>query len=256
MGKQENLVYFTMLVMALITGYSLYVSGQTTDLPKSSSGLYERIVWTNKETYELGETVEAAILFINHGDQPLEIYPIYSYTFSGNSVYDPKQITGKVFVDYAEDKITIPANGNLTFQSGSFKPTYPGPFKITGLGITKTVNVTGFKEVSLNSTGMSLVIKPSVSKPKDRDYVEFSFVIENNNPYPVRLPIVTKIYTGLSPNELRPSIFIDWLYPHIGIAPYSERLLCSKGFQVRYPGFSLFMSANGVMASIELEVEQ
>ena len=86
MSKQQNLIYFTMLVLALITAFSLYLSGEEADQPVSSSGLLERIIWTDKETYELGETVEAAILFINNGDQPLEIYPIYSYTFSGNSV--------------------------------------------------------------------------------------------------------------------------------------------------------------------------
>jgi hypothetical protein len=124
MSKQENLVYFTMLFLALITAYSLYLPEQDADQPVVSSGLYERIIWTDKETYELGEPVEAAIVFVNHNEYPISINPIYSYEFSGNSVYEPNKISGGVFADYASDaKIMIPANENITFTDCSFTPT-------------------------------------------------------------------------------------------------------------------------------------
>lgn len=124
MSKQENLVYFTMLFLALITAYSLYLPEQDADQPAVSSGLYERIIWTDKETYELGEPVEAAIVFVNHNEYPISINPIYSYEFSGNSVYEPNKISGGVFADYASDaKIMIPANENITFTDCSFTPT-------------------------------------------------------------------------------------------------------------------------------------
>lgn len=256
MSHYERNANFVMLFLVVIIAVSLILMEQGREVPQMESQGYEKVIWTDKERYELGETIEAAIVFINKGDQPVEVYPIYSFTFSGNSVYDPMQITGGVFVEYAEDKIPIPANGNITFTDSSFTPTYPGPFKITGLGLTKIVNVTGYKEATLNSTGISLKIEPSIKEPKDRDYVEFSLFIVNENLYPVKVPSVSKIYIGYSPDDQKPSVFISWLYPYLEIDSNSSRLLYSRGYQLRYPGFGLYMSVEGVMVSIELEVEQ
>ncbi|MGW8180273.1 MAG: hypothetical protein ACWGQW_16155, partial [bacterium] len=68
MSKQQNLVYVTMLVLALITVFSLYQPEQMVDQIVAPSGSYERIIWTDKETYELGEKVEAAIILVNHNE--------------------------------------------------------------------------------------------------------------------------------------------------------------------------------------------
>ncbi len=254
MNYNEKNVYTVLLLVSLVAVTSLILQSQLMDNSRVSSG-YEKIIWTNKEAYELGETIEAAIVFINKGDQQLEINPIYSFTFSGNSVYDPKQVAGGVFVDYADPKITIPANGNITFTKSSFTPTYPGPFKITGLGLTKTVNVTGYKEATLNSTGIRLFLEPSKTTLKDRDYVEITLVIKNDNPYPVKIPVFSPIYTGETPDELYPSIYISWLYPHFTLEANSSYTHPIRGDLARYPGFSLYVSVEGVKASIELEVD-
>ena len=256
MSQHEKNANFVMLFLVVVIAVSLIWMEQGREVPLKASGKYEKGIWTEKEEYGLGETIEAAIIFINDGYQPIEIYPIYSFTFSGNSVYDPVQVTGEIYTEYVEPKITIPANSNLTFVTSSFTPTYPGPFKITGLGLTKTVNVTGYKEATLNSTGISLIIEPSIREPKDRDYVEFSLVIVNDNPYPVKVPSVSKINIGFAPNDLRSGVFISWLYPYIEIEANSSRLLHRQGYQLRYPGFGLYMSVEGVMASIEVEVTQ
>jgi hypothetical protein len=158
----RKIIYSSMLLLAIITIASISLFNDTPDTDEKTSGLYEKVIWTNKETYELGETIEAAIVFRNNADHTLEINPIYSFSFSGNSVYEPNKISGGAFEDYASDaKIMIPANRNITFTKSSFTPTYPGPFKITGLGVSKTVNVTGYKLVRMNSTGIKLSLEPT-----------------------------------------------------------------------------------------------
>ncbi len=208
----RKIIYSSMLLLAIITIASISLFNDTPDTDEKTSGLYEKVIWTNKETYELGETIEAAIVFRNNADHPLEINPIYSFSFSGNSVYEPNKISGGAFADYASDaKIMIPANGNITFTKSSFTPTYPGPFKITGLGVSKTVNVTGYKLVRMNSTGIKLSLEPTKTVLKDRDYVDFSLVIINENPYPVKIPIFDKVFMGFDPDEMSPSMYLDWI---------------------------------------------
>lgn len=257
MSKQENLVYFTMLFLALITAYSLYLPEQDADQPVVSSGLYERIIWTDKETYELGEPVEAAIVFVNHNEYPISINPIYSYEFSGNSVYDPEKVACGIFADYpAGAKIIVPAKGNLTLNSCTFTPTYPGPFKIIGLGLTKTVNVTGYKEVTLNSTGISLKIEANVPVLKDKENIEFSLVVVNDNPYPVKIPVFDKLEYGFLLGEITGGFYPDWAIPFFKVEAYSQTTMWRHSFRVSYPSFTLYIYVNDYTASLTMEVEK
>jgi hypothetical protein len=253
----RKIIYSSMLLLAIVTIASISLFNDTPDSDEKTSGLYEKIIRTNKETYELGETVEAAIVFRNNADHPLEINPIYSFSFSGNSVYEPNKISGGVFVDYASDaKIMIPANGNITFTKSSFTPTYPGPFKITGLGLTKTMNVTGYKDVTCNSTGISLKIEPSVPVLKDKENVDFSLVIVNDNPYPVKIQAPNGIEYGLRPDDKIGGMYGDLVIGHFKIEAYSQRTVWSHSFRVIYPSFSLYVYINKYIVSLEMEVEK
>lgn len=257
MSKQQNLVYFTMLVLALITVFSLYQPEQMVDQIVAPSGSYERIIWTDKETYELGEKVEAAIILVNHNEYPISVNPIFAFDFSGNSVYDPEKIACTILANYpAGAKVEISANGNLTLTSCIFTPTYPGPFKINGLGLTKTVNVTGYKKIPLNSTGISFKIEPSNPKPKDKEKIECSLVIVNDNPYPVKVPVFERIGYGLTPGDRVEMAYWDRVISSYRIEANSQCNAWSHSFYVRYPSFSLYVYVDDFTASLSLEVEK
>ena len=256
MSRENQVLWITATVLILITASAIYQSEHQTREIKDENGILEKNIWTDKETYILGDKVQAAIVFNNPADQAVELAPIYVFSFSGNSVHDPQKVTQRVNRDYADPRITVPAHGKLVFINSTFTPTYPGEFVITGLGLTKRVNVTGYKEVSLNSSGIRLVLEPSISKPEDRDYVDFSLVIWNDNAYPVKIPVFSPIYMGEGPDDLAPSTYISWISSHFTIESGASWRLNLRGYQVRYPGFSLYVSVDGVMAFIELEVSQ
>jgi len=257
------MIYGVMLVLVAITVFSL---GINYDVIKEGfndpfenlvtrSGTYEQFIWTNKESYKLGEQVEAAIVFVNHHNYTIGINPIYSYEFSGNSVYDPEKTTCSIHASYPQGaKIIIPANENLTFTSCKFTPTYPGPFKIVGLGQTKTVNVTGYKEVDVNSTGISLKIEPEAPVLRDKENVWFVLIIVNENPYPVKIPVFNEISYCLIPSKPRGGMMVDWIMSHYTIEANSEKMVWRDRFRVTQPGFSLYYYIRGVTVSFEGEV--
>jgi len=192
--------------------------------------MMERVVASphRRQQYKLGEPVEAAIIFVNHNDYQLELAPIYSYSFGGNSLYEPNKITMKVFVDYAIPRITVPTKGETMIINSTFTPTYPGPFTITGLGATKTVNVTGYKEVTVNSTGISLKIEPEIPVLRDKENVWFDIIIVNENPYPVKIPVFTEIGYCLIPSKPRGGMMVEWIMTHYTVESNSEKMVWRK----------------------------
>lgn len=257
MSTQRRIIYGVMVLLVAITVFSIGMSYKDkvanyidpSEDNVLASGTYERFIWTDKESYELGEQVEAAIIFVNHNNYTIGINPIYSYEFSGNSVYDSKQIACSDHVSYPPDaKIIIPANGNLTLTSRKFTPTYPGPFKITGLGQTKTVNIIGYKEVDVNSTGISLKIEPEVPVLKDKQNIWFYLIIVNENPYPVKIPVFSPVITHFgSPNsEYRLVEYIDWANPHWDIPAYSTKQIHQTMVYAATIDTPVYIKINGV----------
>ena len=256
MSREKQLVYFILLVLALFTAYSLYQPEQRVNQIVTTSGDYERAIWTDKEAYELGERVEASIMLINHNDYPISIDPIFAFDFSGNSIYEPQQMACNILTSFpAEAKITIPANGNVALTSCVFTPTYPGPFEINGLGLTKTVSVTGYKEVTLNSTGISLDVVTNQTTIKEGDLVTFYLIIRNDNPYPVKVPVYEKFARSMVPIEKQThSIMIDWVWRYFKVDANSYTTTWTDRHSMRAPGFSLFYMVDGCRADIQLEV--
>ena len=255
MSTYRKIIYSVMLILIAITLFSLGSGYDEKDVNLfATSGSYERVIWTTKDVYELGESVEAAIVFINPNKYPIIIEPIYSLSFSGNSVYDPEKMSCEIYLEYVEPKIIIPEKGNTTITINTFTPTYPGPFKITGLGLTKTVNVTGYKEVDVNSTGISLKIEPEVPVLRDKKNVWFYLIIVNENPYPVKIPVFTDIGYSLIPSKPRGGMKIDWIMTHYIVEANSEKGVWRNQFRVTQPGFSLYYYIRGITVSFEREV--
>ena len=122
------------------------------------------------------------------------------------------------------------------------------------MGVKKTVDVTGYKEVSLNSTGISLVVIPARTALKDRDYVTFNLTIVNDNPYPVKVPVFYEIPYSFTSDTPAGGVHLEWVWSHFKIEANAQHTDWSKKYFVRYPEFSLYYDIDGVKASIELEV--
>jgi len=145
---------------------------------------------------------------------------------------------------------------SLALLQQVFTPEYPGSFTISCLGARKTVTITGYKEVALNSTGISLVIEPSRTDLKDGDYVEFNLVIVNDNPYPVKVPVFDILSYSLTPDSPIGTMHIEWVWNYFEVEAESQRTVWRDGFLVRYPRFSLYYYVEGATASLEIEVEK
>ena len=144
---------------------------------------------------------------------------------------------------------------NSSFFRTTFTPKYPGEFVIKWMGVKKTVDVTGYKEVSLNSTGISLIISPPRTELRDRDYVRFNLSVINENPYPVKIPVFDPIAYSRTPYGNRSLIYSDWVWSHFEIESNSQRTIWSQSFLVRYPKFSLYVYVYGRTVSVEVEVK-
>lgn len=108
-----------------------------------ASYVYDVRIETDRDTLRLGENITATVYLVNPGDREVLLEPIHQCTFSGNSVNDPNPVSASVNIDYAAGaKIRIGAHGETVFLRQTFTPEHTGPFRITCLGVVKTVNVT------------------------------------------------------------------------------------------------------------------
>jgi hypothetical protein len=220
-----------------------------------SSYVYDVRIETERDAVRVGESFTATVYLYNPGDRDILLEPIHQCTLGGNSVNDPEPVSCVVNIDYvAGARIRIGARDRAVFLQQVFTPEYPGGFTVTCLGARKTVTVTGYKEVTLNSTGVSLVIEPSRTDLKDRDYVEFNLVIVNDNPYPVKIPVFNKLYISHTPERPIGPAYIDWFWTYIEVEAKSQRTVWRDGYLVRYPRFSLYYYVEGATASLEMEV--
>ncbi len=248
-----QIFYATVLLLASVIVFGVASRGSLSNEP--SSYVYDVRIETDRDAIRIGESFTAMVYLYNPGDGDILLEPIRQFTFSGNSVFGPEPVSCVVNADYpGGTKIRIGAHDRGVFLRQTFTPEYPGPFTITCLSVRKTVTITGYKEVTMNSTGISLVIEPSRIDLKDRDYVEFNLVIKNDNPYPVKVPVFDKFSYSLTPNSPIGTMYIDWVWSYFEVEAESQRTVWKDSFLVRYPGFSLYYYVDGVTSSLEIEV--
>jgi len=245
--------YATVLLLASVIVFGVASPSHQGNEP--SSYVYDVRIETDRDAVKTGESFTATVYLYNPGDRDILLEPIRQCTLSGNSVHDPQPVSCVVNIDYvAGAKIRIGAHDKAMFIRQVFTPEYPGSFTISCLSARKTVTITGYKEVALNSTGISLVIEPSRTDLKDRDYVEFNLVIKNDNPYPVKVPVFDKFSYSLTPNSPIGTMYIEWVWSYFEVEAESQRTVWKDSFLVRYPGFSLYYYVDGVTSSLEIEV--
>ncbi|HEX9914054.1 MAG TPA: hypothetical protein VGB32_03970 [Candidatus Bathyarchaeia archaeon] len=250
-----QILYATVLLLASVIVFGVASPGSLSDEP--SSYVYDVRIETDRDVIRMGESFTATVYLCNQGDGDILLEPIRQFTFSGNSVFDPEPVSCVVNADYpGGTKIRIGAHDRAVFLRQTFTPEYPGLFTITCLSARKTVTITGYKEVTLNSTGISLVIEPSHTDLKDRNYVEFNLVIKNDNPYPVKVPVFNKLSYSLTPDSPIGTMYIDWIWRYFEIEAESQRTVWKDSFLVRYPSFSLYYYVDGVTASLEIGVKK
>jgi hypothetical protein len=250
-----QIFYATVLLLASVIMFGVASRDSLSNEP--SSYVYDVRIETDRDVIRMGESFTATVYLYNQGDSDVLLEPIRQFTFSGNSVYDPEPVSCVVNADYpGGTKMRIGAHDKAAFTQQVFTPEYPGPFTISCLGVRKTVTITGYKEVALNSTGISLVIEPSRIDLKDRDYVEFNLVIKNDNPYPVKVPVFDKFSHSLTPNSPIGTMYIEWVWSYFEVEAESQRTVWKDSFLIRYPSFSLYYYVDGVTSSLEIEVEK
>ena len=219
-------------------------------------GPFRMVIVTDKEAYTLGEKIDASFLVINDAAFPIFIKPLNEISVSGNSVNNPEK--SSIGIDSLPEKnfrIEIPAYGNSSILRTNFKPQYPGEFVIKWMGVKKTVDVTGYKEVSLNSTGISLEVQTSQTQFKIGDQIEVSLVIRNSNPYPVKIPVYQKVTQSAVPlTNPRQTIYISWAMKYFEVEANSTRTTLMDRVRLRLPYYAKYWYVDGQQAFIEIEV--
>lgn len=249
----RQVFYAAVIILASVVIFGVASPGHTGN--DAASYVYDVRIETERDAVKIGESFTATVYLYNPGDRDILLEPIRQCTLGGNSVYEPEPVSCIVNIDYvAGARIRIVAHDRAVFLRQVFTPEYPGSFTISCLGARKTVTITGYKEVALNSTGISLVIEPSRTDLKDRDYVEFNLVIKNDNPYPVKVPVFDKFSYGLTPDSPIGTMYIEWAWKYFEVEAESQRIVWKDSFLVRYPGFSLYYYVDGVTSSLEIEV--
>ncbi len=214
------------------------------------------IIETDKESYALGETIKSRIYINNPTSENVSIRPITSYSIIANSNYDPNPIARSTSISYSPGAyITINANGKYFLDNQRYTSQYPGPFTISCLGMKKTVNMSGYKEVSLNSSGISLEIQTSQIEFKVGDQIEVYLVIRNSNPYPVKVPVFQNMTPSKIPLETPiPGFFVEWVMPFFEVEANSTRRTWTNNVTLGRTHYSKYWYVDGQQAFIEFEV--
>jgi hypothetical protein len=253
--SRSNVQVFYVAAFILASAIVFGATSPQSPVDEPSSYVYDVVIEADRETISVGESFTATVYLRNPGDRDVLLEPIRQFTMGGNSVYDPEPVSSVVYADYpGGTRIRINSHDKAAFIQQTFTPEYPGPFRITCLGAKKTVTITGYREVTLNSTGIRMVIEPSRTDLKDGDYAEFNLVIKNDNPYPVKVPVFNKLSYSLTPNSPIGMMYIDWIWTHFEVEAESQRTVWKDSYLVRYPRFSLYFYVDGITSSLEIEV--
>lgn len=220
-------------------------------------GPFRKVIVTDKETYALGEKIDTRFLVINHAGFPIFVQPLNEFSVSGNSRNNPEKSSIGIHSSYEKNfRIEIPAYGNNSFFRTNPTPLYPGEFVIKWMGVKKTVDVTGYKEVSLNSTGISLEVQTSQTEFKIGDQIEVYLVIRNSNPYPVKVPVFRDVTSSAVPLENpRKNVFISWAMKYFEVEANSARIAWTDRVRLRLPHYAKYWYVDGQQAFIEFEVD-
>ncbi len=94
---------------------------------------------TLRENYTLGESFTADAFLVNNRSEEVWIKPISSIIIVGYSLNGTDPIAEVSHISVTKDLIRIPANSTRKIQSRVFKPLFLGEFRISCLGLKKTV---------------------------------------------------------------------------------------------------------------------
>lgn len=256
--KTRSIFYSIVLLLILVTLGSIvapWLEENRVYNVNLNSGLYRKEITTDKEVYIFGEAVEASFMFSNEAEDSVFVKPIYFHTISAGSVHNPEKITVEVHSTYEKGSRTEIPPGSTIFDRVTFTPLYPGEFEISWLGVSKTVNVTGYKEVSLNSTGISLEIQTSQTEFKIGDQIEVYLVIRNSNQYPVKVPVYQRMTMSSVPLENpRSTMFVEWVMPFFEVDANSTKITWTDRVTLQLPHYSKYWYVDGQQAYIEFEV--
>jgi hypothetical protein len=142
-GRKVAFIYLVLAVgLATPIAYSFFLQPQAKLV--TLSDLKVRIV-TDKNEYNVNETIRAALYVYNNNPYPVRLEPIREIYISGNSVSESEKISTICYLDYSAQYqyIFIEASSSLVLYKQEFLTRIPGEFMINMLGASTTVNVIG-----------------------------------------------------------------------------------------------------------------
>lgn len=111
----------------------------------------------------------------------------------------------------------------------------------------------GYREVSLNSSGISLDVITNQTYTGSR--LDVYLIIRNDNPYPVKVPVYQNFTISTLPIEKQQNtVCVGWINTHFMVGANSFEITWHDIKYLRPPEFSIFYMVDGVRASISMGV--
>jgi len=175
---------------------------------------------TSKDNYTLGESFTAKVYLVNAFSRDVSMEPLHSVLIQGNSVNDPTP--AKMTVDINSDgRRHIPAESKALFLDLPFTPKYPGEFRITCLGVQKTVLILEPKpSIGTKTWDIGDLLDPELALSHGfKGYINASYVSE----MPARVIVSPgKIVNYTIRLELIPHV-PEFMETEVLLAPENER---------------------------------
>lgn len=261
----KNTQYFGLIIFALIISSGLVIMKLRSIQPEIETEpenlvdfrTVQLIIETDKEEYELGESIDIIVYIINPTAEDVWILPIANYNINVSSRYDPVFSTYAVSVPYPQGSyIKILANGRYAIDHQVFKLDYPGPFIIECMGMKKTVNVTGAKWETLGSEKFYIELRPVYSNYQMGLIESIETLFVNEYPYDVKVAHPDKAEFWFEPEGKYPGGRIDWeLVGSELIVPANSSYELYQIDKVGVENCVLFFKTLGQTVSLEIWIE-
>jgi len=201
-------------------------------------------VSSDKPSYGVGEVIEINCTINNplpipvyyRGHTVIEVTSEYSngssvrrFYFSGYEIAAENAAeAARIASGKAPGRGFIAPYGEKIVRTVRYLPEYTGMIQvvaectdITGTEIANlSLEITEYKPVwvNVNSSGVTFFLDENEEK-------RIAVIVNNNNPYPVRIPTSSPITThfGTPDSELKLVEYIDWMSPHWEIPAYSTK---------------------------------
>ena len=257
--------YFGMIILALILSSGMVfmklkdIQPEVETAPENLVDFrtVQLIIETDKEEYELGETVDTSIFVYNPTSEDVWILPISNYNINANSENDPDPSRLAVSDSYPSGSyIKIEANGKYAVDHQTFNPEYPGPFTIECMGMKKTVNVTGARWETLGTEKFHIELRPVYSNYQIGLIESIEALFVNEHLFDVKVARPDKVEFWFEPEGKYLSGGVNWEVVEFElVVPANSSYELYQIDNVGAENCVLFFKTLGQMVSLEIGIE-